>query len=166
MAEMNSKMSYRLGILPRIIYSVLSSPKKIMFKVTLGRPQAGSWGSFQLHNIQFFHPLEQQLPMRHVDTRDPAKVTWYAQGQLIYLPALNPHFRYQYPHKELKCSDCKVFAGQWFTDTKLYNGVMICTFVEGKQAPHPFSKDQNMSVYGVRFYVPPPPYLPPKQKIK
>ena len=163
MAELNSKMSYRPMILPRIIYSVLSSPKMTLFKVTLGRPQKGSWGSFQLQNVHFFHPREPQPPNEAcVHTRS-------CQGQrvcigTIYLPAINPHFRYQYPHEELKCSDCKVFAGQCFTDTKLYNGVTICTFVKGNQAPHPFSKDQNILVYGIRFYVPPPLYLSPNKK--
>lgn len=56
MAELNSKMSYRSMILPRIIYSVLSSPKKIMFKVTLGRPQAGSWGQFSAAQCTTFPP--------------------------------------------------------------------------------------------------------------
>lgn len=51
-----------------------------------------------------------------------------------------------------------------FTNAELHNQAMICTFIKGNQAPNPFSRDQNISVNVITFYVPPPPAPATKNK--
>lgn len=120
--------------------------------MTLGRPQAGN---LQLYDMQFCPPSAAAAAREACVHRRSCQVTWQAQGQLICLPELILHFRHQYPHEELKCSDCKVFAGQCCLQTpKLHSQVIIRTSVKGNQAPHPFCKHQNISVNVIIFYVP------------
>ena len=104
------------------------------FKMTLGRPQAGN---LQLHNIQFCPPSAAAAAREACVHRRSCQVAWQAQGQLICLPALIPHFRYQYPHEELKCSDCKVFAGQCLQTLNYTTRKSYALLLKGTKLPIP-----------------------------
>lgn len=112
MVELNSINILQLLTLPRIIYLFVQSGKKICLRWHREYPRQVTCPPIvQYANCPLSAATAAASPGA-VCTQAVLPSHLVCTGQLIYLPVLNPHLRYQYSHREPKCNDHKVFTGQ------------------------------------------------------